>query len=273
MDDIVIPPIFIVSGSTGSLGEQVVRTVLAQFSDSNVPIQNYPRIRTVEQVSDILDEAVRCHATVVHSMSDPGMRKALADAAAVRNVVAIDLIGPLVDRLSSVLNKEPIGQPGLYFKLHESYFKRIKAINFTIRHDDGKHPEGWSEAEILLAGVSRIGKTPLSMYLSMEGWMVANTPIVPGIPLPELLSIVDSRKLVGLTIDPDQLQQHREQRRRHFGLQDRSEYDDPKKVSDEVEEANRILRKNGFTLIDVTNKPIESTAGKVIDLITRRMSV
>ena len=271
MDPIEIPPIFIVSGSTCSLGEQVVRTVLAQFSGIHIPVKIFPHVRQAEKVTEIVHLAATSNATIVHSMSDPEMRSVLTTSAAADNVVAIDVIGPLIERLSLVLKTDPIGKPGLYYKLHESYFKRITAINFTIKHDDGKHPEGWPEAEIFLAGVSRIGKTPVSMYLSMQGWKVANMPIVPGIPVPDSIFNVDPRRLVGLTIDPEQLQHHRKQRQRQYKIVNRSAYDDPQKIFEEVEAASRFFRKNGIRSIDVTNKPIETTAGQVIDLVTRRM--
>ncbi len=265
------PPIFVVSGSMGTLGEQVARTVLPQFREAHVPVEIFRRVQQVSQVEEIIAKAVEVDATIIHTIANPEVRQFLINLAQKNNVVAIDIVGPLIERLTSVLDVEPVGKPGLYRELNETYFRRIKAIDFTMAHDDGVNYEDWAEAEIVLTGVSRVGKTPLSLYLSMLGWKVANVPLVPGIPPRRELFDLDPRRVVGLTIDPVQLLHHREHRVRNLRLGS-SNYNDLEKLHDELQETRRIFRRGGFRVIDVTNKPIETTAGQVIDIVTRRLN-
>jgi hypothetical protein len=264
------PPIYVVSSSMGSLGERITRTVLPQFQGANVPVKIVPRVQHVHQVEQVIAEAKQTNGTIIHTIANPDLRQALIQLAVEHNVFAIDAVGPLIDRLSEQLGQEPIGKPGLYRELNEPYFKRIEAIEFTIAHDDGKQYQDWPAAEIVLTGLSRVGKTPLSLYLSMLGWKVANVPIVPGIPpRPELFELKPDR-VIGLKIDPARLLYYREYRQRGLGLA-KSDYTRLEKLYEEADEAKRIFRKGGFRTLDVTNKPIETTAGQVIQLVTRQL--
>lgn len=264
------PPIYIVSGGTGASGEQVVYTLLVQFPESQVPIITVAHVRHVEQVEDVTGRAAADGGTIVHTLVDARLRETLARRANERGVVAIDLMGPLADRLATVLEQEPLGDPGLYRRLNEAYFERVAAIDYAMAHDDGKHPAGWPEAEVVLVGVSRVGKTPLSMFLGVLGWKVANVPLIPGLEPPDALYELDRHRVIGLTMDVSQLVFHRQQRRRRLGAPGLEAYADPVAISEELESAKRIIRRGGFTTIDVTDKPIEASANQVIDLITRR---
>jgi regulator of PEP synthase PpsR (kinase-PPPase family) len=264
------PFIYIVSGGTGASGEQVVHTVLAQFPESSVPVTTAAHIRRAEQAKEIAAQAAANNGTIVHTVVEDDLRRALVQYADEYGVVAIDLMGPLLDRLSTLLQQDPLGQPGLYRRLNQAYFERVAAIDYAMAHDDGLNAEGWPEAEIVLVGVSRVGKTPLSMYLAVLGWKVANLPLVPSIDPPPSLYELDSRCVIGLTIDPTRLVFHREQRRRRLGAPGLEAYTDPKAVFEEIERARQLCRRGGFTTIDVTDKPIEASANQVIDVITRR---
>lgn len=266
------PPIFVVSGSMGTLGEQVARSVMPQFRDAYVPVKVFKRVQQVCQLEEVIAKAVETNATIIHTLANPDMRQLLIDQARKYNVVAIDIVGPLIERLTQVLGIEPVGKPGLYRELNETYFKRISAIEFTLAHDDGMNYQGWPQAEIVLVGVSRAGKTPLSLYLSMLGWKVANVPVVQDIPPRPSLFELDPRRVVGLTIDPLRLLDHRQQRQRRLGAGGNSTYDNLADLYEEIKEARRIFRQGGFRIINVTNKPIETTAGQIIDLVTRNMN-
>ncbi len=261
------PPIYVVSGGVGASGEQLVNTVLAQFPDSHVQVFTIGNVRQSEQIERVVMQAAGCGGTIVHTLVDERLRGALSDLARAQGVVAIDLMGELLARLAVVLRREPVQQPGLYRRFHRAYFERVSAIEFTLAHDDGKGPQGWPQADIVLAGVSRTGKTPLSVYLSVLGWKVANVPLVPEIPTPEELFRVDPHRVVGLTIDPDALLMLREQRVRRMGAHRPTAYMDPEKVRDEIQEALRIFRQARFPVIDVTDKPIETSADEIIKLI------
>ena len=183
---------------------------------------------------------------------------------------AIDLMGGLLDRLADVLEQQPLGQPGLYRRLNKAYFDRVEAIEFTMAHDDGRNPDTWPLADMLLIGSSRVGKTPTSLYLSVLGWKVANYPLVPGLDLPIEIQMVDPQRVIGLTIEAGQLLALRQQRQRRLGVPGMSDDIDPQCIFDELELADEVFRRLGISTIDVTDKPIELTADELIRLITRR---
>ncbi|MCB0193031.1 MAG: kinase/pyrophosphorylase [Anaerolineae bacterium] len=265
------PPIFVVTGSLHGVGEQLVHTILAQFHGADVPVQTYFCIREMNQIELLITEAVISNALIIHTMVSPDMRQALVAMAQAQGIMAIDLAGPLMDYLSILLNREPSGQPGLYRKMHEVEFKRNEAVEFTLAHDDGVKAEEWHEADIVLLGVSRVYKTPLSVYLAMMTWKVVNVPIVMGVTPRRELFELDRRRVVGLMIDPDQLLHHRQYRQRQLGVHGRSNYVDPVKLFEELEYARKVYRRGGFATVDVTDKPIETTADEVVATVTRRL--
>jgi hypothetical protein len=154
--------------------------------------------------------------------------------------------------------------------VNKAYYDRVAAIEYTMAHDDGRSPDTWPQADMLLVGVSRVGKTPTSLYLSVLGWKVANYPLVAGLELPIELQLVDPQRVIGLTIEAGQLLALRQQRQRRLGVPGASDYIDPQCIFDELELADEIFKRLGVTTIDVTDKPIESTANELIRLITRR---
>jgi regulator of PEP synthase PpsR (kinase-PPPase family) len=265
------PPIYIVSGGVGASGEQLVQTALAQFPDHRVLVIVVGNVRQVEQIESVVARAKDSGGTIVHTLVDASLRSHLVGRAQAAGVQTIDLMGPLLRRMAEVLGREPLGHPGLYRQLHRDYFDRVAAIEFTMAHDDGKKSEGWRSAEIVLVGVSRTGKTPLSLYLSVLGWKVANAPLIPNLPpLPELFQL-DPRRVVGLTIEAGQLLLHRQQRQMRLGAPGPSAYVDPNGIYEEIQNAKRVFRRGGFSVIDVTDKPIETCADEVIRLIQRQV--
>lgn len=265
-------PVYVISGGVGATGEQLARTVLAQFHDSRVAIEVYPKILSWPEAEKVFRKAARSGAIVIHSFVDPELRSRAISMSAELNLSAIDLVGPLIDAVGTRLGQEPLGTPGLYRQLYKSYFDRVAAMDYTLAHDDGKRPGGWKEAEIVLAGTSRVGKTPLSLYLSVLGWRVANVPLVAGIEPPPELYRLDMRRVIGLTISPGELVEHRQHRQRRLGLTDRnSDYVDPVRVFEEIEAAERLLKHHGIPVVDVSGKPIETSADEVIHLIHRKI--
>ncbi len=262
--------LYIVSGGTGASGEQLVHTVLVQFPQNKVQVVTIPHVRQQAQIEAAVAQAANTGGIIVHTMVEERLRAMLSAEAQRAGVEAIDLMGDLLARLSARLSCAPLGQPGLYRRLNQAYFERVSAIDYTMAHDDGKHPEGWGQAEIVLAGVSRAGKTPLSMYLAVLGWKVANVPLVPEIPTPPELFKVDPQRVMGLLISPDQLIMHRQKRRREMGAPGLEGYTNYETIREEIEAARRIFRRGGFSVIDVNDKPIESSANEIIELITSR---
>ncbi len=236
-----------------------------------MPVITVGHVRQVEQVENVVAQAEATGGIIVHTLVDAGLRNTLVRLAQEQNLVTIDLMGDLLHTLVDALGQEPVGKPGLYRELNRAYFDRVAAIKFAMVHDDGKNPEGWPQAEIVLVGVSRTGKTPLSMYLSVLGWNVANISLVMGIPPPPKLFQLDRRRVIGLSIEPGQLLAHRRQRQRHLGASGPSAYTDPAAIYEETDFARQVFRRGGFSKIDVTDKPIETSADEVIRLITRRL--
>jgi regulator of PEP synthase PpsR (kinase-PPPase family) len=189
-----LSPIYIVSGGTGASGERLVQTVLVQFPECHIPLVTINHVRQIEQIERVVAQAAGQNGTIVHTLIDDRLRRAIKQLARKQGVATIDLMGDLLARLTQVLGQNHLNQPGRYRHLNQGYFERIAAIDFALAHDDGQNRQDWPEAEIVLVGVSRTGKTPLSIYLSVLGWRVANVPLIAELPLPEPLWQLDRRR-------------------------------------------------------------------------------
>ncbi len=260
-------PVYLVSGASGSSGEHLIETVLAQFPGTHVPVIKMTHVRQKAQLKEIIMKASKTQGTIVHTLVDAGLRKALISLGEKHSVTTIDLMGGLLDRLEHVLGCSPKGKPGLYRKLHKEYFDRIAAIEFTMAHDDGQRSHNLPSADIVLTGVSRCGKTPLSMYLAVHGWKVANVPLVLEVPPPQELLRMDRRRVIGLSIAYEHLMVHRRERQAGMGISGPSRYTDRAIVLQELEAARRTFKKGGFHIISVTDKPIESIAEEITEYL------
>jgi [pyruvate, water dikinase]-phosphate phosphotransferase / [pyruvate, water dikinase] kinase len=263
------PPIFIVSGGAGALGKHVARIALSQFPGITPQVIVIPQVSQLDQLPAVVEQVAERRGVIIHTMVDPALRAALVRAAAERGIETIDTIGDPLARLAAILGKTPVGQPGLYQRGHEVYLDRIKAIEYTVDHDDGRNTHELGEADVVLTGVSRVGKTPLSMYMGVLGWKVANVPLVQQIAPPRQLFEIDRRRVIGLIIDGDVLGHHRRWRNQAFQGTAGSSYSDPDELDEELTWSRRIFRQGGFAVVNVTNKPIEENADQVIALISR----
>jgi len=265
-----IPPIYIVSGGKGLAGDAVVQSVLIQFPNNKVPVIIVPDVLNQERMDDVISKALITSGVIVHTMVDPDARKMLIDSCVQACVNHFDLVGDLSDYLSNLLNTQPISKPGLYRLSNIAYFQRVEAIDFTLKVDDGQNPEKIAQADIVLTGVSRTGKTPLSVYLAMFGWKVANVPIVPGIEPPEGLFKADPGRVFGLNISHVYLIAQRANRVKSLKMDQDTDYINTKKVGEELAYARRVFERGGFTEIQITNKPIESSANEILNILTSR---
>ena len=265
-----MPPIYIVSGGKGVAGHTIVETMLIQYPDNRIPLIMEPEIRTDEQVEEITNKAVESKGAVVHTMVDHHMRKKLTDACNQKNIPHFDLVGGLFDYLDKTLDIRPVDQPGLFRLRNIEYFRRVRAIEFTMAHDDGQNYDKIENADIILAGVSRTGKTPLSIYLAMFGWKVANVPLIYGIDPPESLFNVDPKRVFGLNISTIFLVSQRKSRVTRINMPEDTDYTNRRKVREELDFAMRIFNKGEFSVLNVSNKPIEHSANLIITMITER---
>jgi hypothetical protein len=260
--------VFAVSDGTGATAERVIRAALTQFTKP-VEVERFGEVRTVQQVKDLVQQAAEQGAFIVHTLVTPDLRRAMFEEGRRRNVSTLDLMGPLLDRLSDLLGTSPLARPGVYGPMTEAYYRRIEAIEFALGHDDGRHPEELEHAEIVLVGVSRTGKTPLSMYLSYRGWLVGNVPIVPGIDPPEILFRLPPNRVIGLTVEARRLATLRRARAQRLGGQLR-EYTDLARVREEVRHALRIFHQHNWPIVDMTSKPIEEAAAEIVAIVEQK---
>jgi [pyruvate, water dikinase]-phosphate phosphotransferase / [pyruvate, water dikinase] kinase len=266
------PPIYVVSGGRGIAGNNMVQSLLIQYPDNNIPVIIVSEILTENQVFDMVMKAKTDGGLITHTMVNPELRKKFNELAEEFGVPVIDFMGKLAEYLDQTLDVEPLKQPGLYRDVNYQYFDRIDSIEFTLSHDDGMSPQRLNQADIILTGVSRAGKTPLSVYLAMYGWKVANVPLVNGIQPPKELFEVDPQRVFGLHIGASQIITHRKKRMLGWDNHQNEDYINEQSVREEIRQAMFVFEKGGFTVLNVSNKPIESTANEILNLMSKRFS-
>ncbi len=259
--------IYAVSDATGITAERVLRAALTQFDEEYVVITRYGGVRTVDRIREIVSEASNTGGFIVHTLVTEELRSVMLNEGRMNNVPTIDLMGPLLARLSELLEMPPRAQPGLFNPFDSSYMQRIEAIDFTVRHDDGRNLHDLNQAEIVLIGVSRTSKTPLSIYLAYRGWKVANVPIILGMDPPPQLFDLPHRRVVGLVVKPERLAELRRVRIEKMGV-GRLGYADLDYIRKEVAYAYQVFsRRKDWPTVDVTTKSIEEAATEVVTLI------
>ncbi|MAG57448.1 MAG: phosphoenolpyruvate synthase regulatory protein [Planctomycetes bacterium] len=261
--------IFVASDATGLTAERVVQAALAQFEPHVAGIVRFSHVNSEDEVRHIVARAARERGIIVHTLVLPELRGTLHEEGRHYQVDTIDLMGPLLKRLSTKFNVAPTAQPGLFRQLDEEYYRRIEAVDYTVKHDDGLRPEDLAIADIVIVGVSRTCKTPLSIFLAYRGWRVANVPIVVGIDAPKELADVSRERVVALTMDPDQLVKVRTARLRRLGHVVGRGYNDHERIHKELLEAKRLYVRNRWPIVNVTNKSVEETATEVIAMVRR----
>ena len=262
--------LFVASDATGETAEKVVIAALSQFGKPNVVVTRHKEIRTERQVVALLDEAVAKEALVVYTLISPQLRALLHRRAARLKVPAIDLMGSLLTHLAEHLHRSPLSQPGLLHKIDADYFRRIDAVDFAVKHDDGQHPQTLHEADIVLVGISRTTKTPLSIYLARDGWKVANVPLVYGIDPPAELFAINQQRIFGLMIDPQRLTHIRKARLRHLPMRGNLvlEYADPDYVLKETAYSKELFAQHpAWRIIDVTGRAVEEVANEIVSAL------
>lgn len=259
--------VVVVSDSAGDTGESVVRAAAVQFYPSDIEIRKAPFISDISDLDRVLKEALKDKAIIAFTLVIPKLRAYLVSESAKAGITCIDLLGPMLAVLGEATHQEPRYLPGKIHPLDEDYFKKVEAVEFAVKYDDGKDFKGLEEAEIVLVGVSRTSKTPLSMYLAHKKYKVANVPLVPEIKPPENLFAIPSDKVFGLRISPDKLNMIRMERLKSLGLSDDAIYANLERINQELEYADEIMDRIGCTVIDVSNKAVEETASLIQDIL------
>ena len=263
--------IYVISDGTGRTAQQAVKAALTQFKGSNPEIKRYGNILNIQQVMEVVSWAKAEKAIIIHTLVTDKLREELVKLTRIHHVESIDLMGPLLHRLSDHLSANPSEEPGLYRVLSDSYFRKIETMQFAFKHDDGKRIHNIDQAEIILLGVSRTFKTPLSIYLAFRGWYVANVPIILDFPVPDEVLQIPSEKIYCLTTYPSRLTLLRRAREDRLKVST-GNYADPVYVRKEINYANRIFNSHpGWQKINVTSKSIEEIAAEIITLLPKKM--
>lgn len=265
--------IHIVSDSTGDTAATIVYAVGVQFHKTKIYVRRHYNIRTEAQVDVVIAQIRREPGLVVFTMANSELSHYMLRSCTTSNLVAVDLLGPLFKALSQHYNVDRDERMGAFHAVNESYFQRIEAIEYTLQHDDSQSVRNLKEADVILVGVSRTSKTPVSMYLAIQrGYKVANVAFALGVdPPPELFEVPPS-KVVGLTISPERLVDIRRSRLGKMAFNHNSQYADEAFVFEELEMAEKIFRKNPlWPVIDVSDRSIEETATLVMDKIFGRV--
>lgn len=262
--------LFIVSDSVGETAELVAKAAVSQFSQGldTVSVKRFSHIEDQTQLQEIAFLAEKQQALVVYTLVRSGMRQKLKEECVTRGIQSIDLLGPLVKQISTELGEEPLEEPGLVRQLDEEYFKKIEAIEFAVKYDDGRDPRGILKADIVLVGVSRTSKTPLSQYLAHKRYKVANVPLVPEVDPPEELFQIDPKKCFALIISPEKLNSIRKERLIALGLKDNANYAQLDRIESEIKHFKSVVSKIDCQVIDVTNRAVEETANVIITNMT-----
>lgn len=256
--------IYIVSDGTGGTATQALNSALVQFEGIKVDTNLFPGVRTEEQILEILSAARQSKGIVVHTLVTKKLRDFMLEQGRLHDIPTIDIMGSLLAHLSASFENEPSEKPGIFEVLNRAYFQRIRAVEFTLRHDDGLRAEELTKADIVLLGVSRTFKTPLSVYLAHKGWQVANIPIIMGIPLPNSVFNVNPERVFCLTTYAHRLSELRKIRDSYLGNKT-GEYSNRDFVRKELDYASSIFRLHPkWTKINVTNKPIEEISSEIL---------
>ncbi|KRM59412.1 pyruvate, water dikinase regulatory protein [Secundilactobacillus malefermentans] len=257
--------VFIVSDSSGETALTIAQTAMAQFPNVHPKFQRFPFIQTESILQGILNLAKKNEAIIFHTLVTKKLSNIVDDFADQNQMGHFDCIQPALDSVAKRTNETPVEVPSLNHNLTETYFDRIAAMEFAVTYDDGKDPSGLEKADIVLLGVSRTSKTPLSLFLANRGLKVANLPLGPKTQLPEELWQVDPKKIIGLTNNPGALRKIRQERMISYGLPKESAYSDTTQIKQELEYAHKLYKKLGCLIINVSNKSIEETASVVME--------
>jgi [pyruvate, water dikinase]-phosphate phosphotransferase / [pyruvate, water dikinase] kinase len=258
--------IYIISDGTGRTAVQSTEATLTQYPNAKVNIHIHSKVRTKKKIKKIIDEVKESKGFIVHTIVTDELRELITNSARKHNIEAIDLMGTLLARLSDHFSNSPTEKPGLFSQLNKEYFRRIESMEFALRHDDGLYVDELRKAEIVLIGVSRTFKTPVSIYLAFKGWFVANVPIYIGSKPPSILKKLPKGKVFCLDTNPRSLSALRFPRDNYLkGIT--GDYTDAEHIKIELMEARSFFRtKQNWPIINVANKPIEEIASEILSI-------
>jgi len=261
--------VFVVSDSTGKTAVQMVRAALAQFEDAPVTLVQRSLVRTPEQVRAVVEEAAGQGSFILHTLVSHDLRRLILEQCRLHAVDAVDMMGPVLDRLATHLKLTPQEKPGLFRQLVEARSREIEAVDFAFAHDDGRNIHELDRAEVVVVGISRTMKTPTMLYLAYRGWFSANVPIVPEVPMPEALTSLPPQRVFCLFMSPNRLVELRRVRAESGGIPV-DPYATPQHVRKELLHAEQLCLRHDWRRIDTTSKSVEEAGREIIALLPER---
>ena len=258
--------IYVVSDATGETVERVVRSALVQFEKAPARVIRRGHVRTAEQLRAVVQEAAGQDSLILHTLVSDELRRLMLAESRSRGVDAMDVMGPVLDRLAKHLRLTPREKPGLFKQLVEARSRQIEAVEFAFRHDDGQQADELNRAEVVLVGVSRTMKTPTTLYLAYQGWFAGNVPIVPEVPMPPTVLSFPSERVICLVMEPSRLVQLRSVRADYLAIPAKS-YASLANIRKELRHSQRMCANHGWHQIDVTGKSVEEVAREIVGLL------
>ncbi|MDQ0299739.1 regulator of PEP synthase PpsR (kinase-PPPase family) [Salibacterium salarium] len=263
------PIVYVVSDSVGETAELVVKAAASQFGEQGMEIRRIPYVEDEGTIDEVIDLAKEVKAMIAYTLVIPEKNDYLLQRAHEAGVETVDIIGPMLEKMMSVSGLAPKYEPGLVYRLDEDYFRKVEAIEFAVKYDDGRDPGGIMRADIVLIGVSRTSKTPLSQYLAHKRLKVANVPLVPEVDPPEELFKISSKKCIGLSISPEKLNDIRTERLKALGLKPEANYAKLERIEEELKHSKKVMDEIGCTVIDVSSKAVEETANMISNMFQK----
>lgn len=260
--------IFIISDSVDEVAQTIITSVLAQFPNvTDIDIQKFSFVDSEEMLLSILRDALKEKALVVTSLVNEKMNKVCQKFAQKTGLMMLDYMSPFVEIMAAHMQVEPTQESGLVRHLDQQYFDRVEAIEFAVRYDDGKDARGFSKADIVILGISRTSKTPVSMYLANKSYKVANLPLIPEVPIPKEIADIPAKKIIGLTADEEYMTNIRHSRLHSLGLNEDSSYVEQQRIREELAYAHELYQSLGAKVVNVKNKSIEEISQEIEDLL------
>lgn len=261
--------LYAISDSIGETAQQVAKAAISQFDirEESYEVRRFPYVSNKEILMEILESAKKENAIIVYTLVSKNLGDIVENFCSIENLHCVDLMSQILNILSDKIGEAPRREPGIIRKMNEEYFRRIEAIEFAVKYDDGKDPRGVLNADLVLVGISRTSKTPLSMYLANRNIKVANIPLVPEIPVPKEVFEINPKKIIGLTNTPEKLNEIRQARLKALGLSSNANYARLDRILEELDYSEKIMNKLSCPVINVANKAIEETAGLILDIM------
>ena len=259
-------PLYVLSDSTGNLGRHIITAILTQFPPDAFRIETRGFLRSEGQIREVLEQVKEEPGLVFHGLLEPAHKKAVADGCRELGVASCDFAGPFVDFVSEQTGLMPTRNYELLHRTDDAYSRRIKALEWTLEHDDALGLDTIGEADIVLVGISRTSKTPTSVYLAQLGYRVANVALAQQVEPPRQLLDLKQKKVIGLVIDPSTLAEIRMRRQAAWRMGD-TNYTDPREVAREVAWSRQLFARQGWPVLDVTNQAVEETAARIVNAL------